>query len=95
MKTFDRRAWIKLVLAGAAGAAVDPEMLIWTPKPIVTVPGPGALTLAEWARRMKPSGVSDLVELLSQTNKLLDEIPWVEGPPLSAFRIHGRLEGKA
>jgi hypothetical protein len=40
----------------------------------------GALTLADWAKRLDPTGkVSDIVELLSQSNELLSDMQWIEG----------------
>lgn len=40
----------------------------------------GALTLADWAKRLDPDGkVPTIVELLSQTNELLTDMRWVEG----------------
>jgi len=42
--------------------------------------GTGALTLADWAKRLDPDGkVPIIVELLSQTNELLMDMRWVEG----------------
>lgn len=39
-----------------------------------------ALTLADWAKRKDPDGkTSAIVELLSQTNEILDDMLWVEG----------------
>lgn len=39
-----------------------------------------ALTLADWAKRLDPSGkVPAIVELLSQTNELLPDMLWKEG----------------
>lgn len=34
-----RRSLLKLLLASATAEAVDFEKLLWTPKPIITVPG--------------------------------------------------------
>ena len=40
----------------------------------------GALTIADWAKRLDPTGkVSDIVELLSQSNELLTDMVWIEG----------------
>lgn len=40
----------------------------------------GALTLADWAKRLDPSGkVSDIVELLAQSNEILPDMQWIEG----------------
>lgn len=40
----------------------------------------GALTLADWAKRLDPDGkVPTIVELLSQTNEMLTDMRWVEG----------------
>lgn len=40
----------------------------------------GALTMADWAKRVDPTGkISTIVELLSQTNELLDDMLFVEG----------------
>lgn len=42
--------------------------------------GVGALTLADWAKRLDPDGkVPTIVELLSQTNELLDDMTFIEG----------------
>lgn len=39
-----------------------------------------ALTLADWAKRLDPNGqTSDIVELLSQTNEILDDMLFLEG----------------
>ncbi len=39
-----------------------------------------ALTLADWAKRLDPSGkVSDIVELLAQSNEILMDMQWQEG----------------
>ncbi len=38
------------------------------------------LTLADWAKRLDPTGkVSTIVELLGQTNEMLDDMLWAEG----------------
>jgi len=40
----------------------------------------GALTLADWAKRLDPDGkVPTIVELLSQTNEILTDMRWMEG----------------
>jgi hypothetical protein len=45
-----------------------------------TALGVGALTLIDWAKRLDPDGkVPTIVELLSQTNELLDDMLWKEG----------------
>jgi len=42
--------------------------------------GSNVLTLADWAKRLDPDGkVPSIVELLSQTNQLLDDMLWMEG----------------
>lgn len=39
-----------------------------------------ALTLADWAKRLDPDGkVPSIVELLGQSNELLDDMQWIEG----------------
>lgn len=46
----------------------------------VTALGTGALTLADWAKRLDPDGkVPTIVELLSQTNEILTDMRWIEG----------------
>jgi hypothetical protein len=43
-------------------------------------PGGPALTLMDWAKRMDPNGnIATVVELLSQSNEILDDMLWVEG----------------
>ena len=41
--------------------------------------GNTALTQADWARRYNDGRISVIVELLSQTNEILDDMRWVEG----------------
>jgi hypothetical protein len=42
--------------------------------------GTNVLTLADWAKRLDPEGkVPSIVELLSQTNSILDDMLWKEG----------------
>lgn len=39
-----------------------------------------ALNLVDWAKRLDPSGKTDrIVELLSQTNEVLEDMVWIEG----------------
>jgi len=35
----NRRDFLRILLASAVAEAVDVEQLLWTPKPIITVPG--------------------------------------------------------
>src|SRR6266576_2356474 len=40
----------------------------------------GALTMMDWAKRLDPNGkIPTIVELLSQTNEILDDMLFVEG----------------
>lgn len=42
--------------------------------------GANALTLADWAKRIDPQGKTpSIVELLAQSNEILDDMLWVEG----------------
>lgn len=42
--------------------------------------GANSLTLADWAKRKDPNGkVDKIVELLGQTNEILDDLPFMEG----------------
>src|SRR3990172_4363739 len=42
--------------------------------------GASVLTLADWAKRLDPDGkVPSIVELLSMTNPILDDMMWMEG----------------
>jgi hypothetical protein len=34
----NRRAFLSTLLAAGAGAAIDPERLLWTPRPMISVP---------------------------------------------------------
>ncbi|MEL5392869.1 major capsid protein [Serratia nevei] len=46
----------------------------------MAIKGQTALTLADWAKRVDPNGkVDKIVELLSQTNEILDDMLFVEG----------------
>ena len=48
------------------------------------------LTLADWAKTRDPDGkTADIVELLSQTNPILDDILYVEGNESTGHRIPG------
>jgi hypothetical protein len=39
-----------------------------------------ALTLADWAKRLDPNGnIADIVEILNQTNEILDDAMFIEG----------------
>ena len=56
------------------------EWLIYGLGAIGAVLGTGALTLADWAKRLDPNGkVPVIVELLSQTNEILLDMRWIEG----------------
>jgi len=42
--------------------------------------GPATLTLMDWAKRVDPDGkIAEIVNLLSQTNEILDDMLWMEG----------------
>lgn len=42
--------------------------------------GANVLTLSDWAKRLDPGGkVPDIVEMLNQTNEMLDDMMWLEG----------------
>lgn len=41
--------------------------------------GASALTYLDWARRFNDGRISVIVELLAQTNEILDDMRWVEG----------------
>ncbi|TAJ26822.1 MAG: hypothetical protein EPO67_17935 [Reyranella sp.] len=41
--------------------------------------GNTALTYADWAKRIQDNRVSAIVEILAQTNEVLDDMKWVEG----------------
>lgn len=50
--------------------------------------GSGALTLADWAKRLDPDGkVPLIVELLSQTNEILLDMRWREGNLPTGHRV--------
>lgn len=54
----------------------------------VTALGTGALTLADWAKRLDPDGkVPVIVELLSQTNEILTDMRFIEGNLPTGHRI--------
>jgi len=47
---------------------------------VTTAISAGVLTLADWAKRLDPDGkVPAIVELLGQTNEILDDALWAEG----------------
>lgn len=65
---------------GAHAAPVLPDWLLTGTLVLGAVLGTGALTLADWAKRLDPDGkVPVIVELLSQTNELLEDMLWMEG----------------
>ena len=38
------------------------------------------MTLAEWARRLDPQGrIDKIVEMMNETNEILDDMVWLEG----------------
>ena len=46
----------------------------------MSVKGLTALTLADWGKRVDPNGkVDKIIELLGQTNPILQDMPFVEG----------------
>lgn len=46
----------------------------------MAVKGLTALTLADWGKRVDPNGkVDKIIELLGQTNPILQDMPFVEG----------------
>lgn len=46
----------------------------------MTTIGAGVLTLADWAKSLDPNGrIAAVVELLSQTNEILDDMLWKQG----------------
>jgi len=46
----------------------------------VTALSTGALNLMDWGKRLDPNGkVPTIIELLSQTNEMLDDMLWMEG----------------
>lgn len=50
--------------------------------------GANVLTLADWAKRLDPQGkVPTIVELLSQTNAILDDMLWKEGNLPTGHRL--------
>lgn len=50
--------------------------------------GNTVLTLIDWAKRLDPSGaLSDIVELLSQTNEILLDMLWAEGNLPTGHRV--------
>jgi hypothetical protein len=53
--------------------------------------GVGNLTLADWAKRTDPSGeISQIVELLAQSNECLQDIVWKEGNLATGHRTSVR-----
>lgn len=53
--------------------------------------GTSVLTLSDWAKRLDPQGkVPSIVELLSQTNEILDDMLWREGNLPTGHRINCR-----
>lgn len=49
------------------------------------------VTLADWAKRLDPDGkVDKIVELLSQTNEILDDMPFTEGNLPTGHRLTQR-----
>ena len=50
-----------------------------------------ALTLADWAKRQDPDGkTANIIELLSQTNEILEDMPFMEGNLATGHRITQR-----
>ena len=57
----------------------------------MAVKGNRVLTLADWAKRLDPKGnVPDIVEMLMQTNDILDDLVFVEGNLPTGHRVNVR-----
>jgi hypothetical protein len=82
-------ALIAWVAGGSVAQAATVAVPIGVPSDLAAILGllvvgavlsTGALTLADWAKRLDPDGkVPTIVELLSQTNEILDDMLWREG----------------
>jgi hypothetical protein len=76
-----------LVLAPFLGIPISVASALTTHSAIhVTIVGAtigaNVLTLTDWAKRLDPGGkgvISDIVEMLGQTNEILDDMLWKEG----------------
>lgn len=63
----DRRTFLRVLLASAVAEAVDVERLLWTPKPMVTVPEM-PLTLHPDAFRFVMEPITELAEMQRRYN---------------------------
>lgn len=81
-KYFGMIGWLVCLSAlFAAGLALPaPQVSLDTPLVLGVTLGGIALNLADWAKRLDPTGkVSQIVELLNQTNDILKDMMWIEG----------------
>lgn len=71
---------VDLNAVSQVSASSGPDWLPGTLLVVGVALSTGALTLADWAKRLDPSGrVSDIVELLTQSNEVLEDMQWQEG----------------
>lgn len=97
-----RREFFERLALAAAAIAVDPERLLWTPKPMIVVPalpttvgvalaaGPDVttVTICEWAKRVDRNGnIEGIVELLGETNAMLEDMLRAQGRPLEVWKL--------
>ena len=70
-----------LAKAAASSTSHSPGLGHWFGIAVIGVTlGTGSLTLLDWAKRLDPDGkVPTIVELLGQSNPLLDDMQWQEG----------------
>lgn len=68
-------------LGSHPGAGTVPDWLLWGGVAVFGATlANNVLTLADWAKRTDPNGnTSEIVELLKQTNPILDDMQWQEG----------------
>lgn len=93
MPNFSRRSFLNLLLASAAAESVDFERLLWTPKPIITVPAINQATYSYWVESRAGCQTHIALESLKATMREIYnkcsagvECPpenWVIGPNIS------------
>lgn len=89
MKTFGRWCAIVLVAFVAALVAGPPVHAQHTSLPLIVgaTLGANVLTLADWAKRMGPDNqIATIIEMLNQTNQVLDDMTWIEANNVTGHR---------
>lgn len=79
---------VAAVLALVAGPPVQAQGVVrWMPMVMGATLGSNVLTLADWAKRLGPDNqIATIIEMLNQTNQVLDDMTWIEANNVLSHR---------